>query len=330
MRNADLAIDLGTSGARVANRARGLVAEEPSVVALRSTARGREVEATGQTARDMLGRSPAGLEVVRPVRGGVVADFEASEHLTRHLLKLASGRSLLRPRVVLPVPGAVTEVERRAILDSARSAGARDAAVFPAPLAAGLGAGLNIDEPKGRLILDMGAGATQIAVLSLGGIVVQRCVRLGGDDLDEALTTWLRGRRGVVVGVSQCRELREQAGASKEPVAVRGRDIQTGRPRQTQLSAADLSEAIQDQLTRVRDALLAVLSETPPELAGDIHAAGIVLCGGCAHSRLLGHLLRSSTGLAVARSANPETAVIRGAALLLENPTLLERVCNTR
>lgn len=330
MRTADLAIDLGTAGSRIAVRGRGVVATEPSVVALRIGSRGREVEAIGEAALEMLGRAPAGIEVTRPVRGGVVADFEASEHLVRHMVSLAGTRSLMRPRIVLPVPGVVSEVERRAILDSTRAAGAREAAVLPAPMAAALGAGLAIDEPVGRCVVDVGAGVSQVAVISLGGIVVQQCVRVGGDDLDESVALWLRSRRGIVISVPQGRPIREQAGTGRAPVIVRGRDVQTGKPRETSFAIADLLEAITDPIARIRDAVLAVLSETPPELAADIHDAGIVLCGGCARSRPIGRMLREATGLAVARAADPETAVIRGAALLLENPNLLERVSTSR
>ncbi len=326
MRNADLAIDLGTAGARIAARGRGVVATEPSVVALRVGPRGREVEAIGTAAEEMLGRAPAGIEVGRPVRGGVVADFESTEHLVRHMVRASGSRSLMRPRIVLPIPGVVTEVERRAILDSTRSAGAREAAVVPAPLAAALGAGLAIDEPTGRCVIDIGAGVTQIAVVSLGGIVVQECVRLGGEDLDEATALWLRSRRGIIISIAQARPVREQAGIGKAPVVVRGRDVQTGKPRETPFTISDLLEAVTDPLVRVRDAVLAVLAATPPELAADIHDSGIVLCGGCAKSRPIGHMLRKATRLALARAADPETAVIRGAALLLENPDLLERI----
>ncbi len=326
MRTADLAIDLGSSGARVATRGRGVVAEDASVVAMRVTARGREVAAIGHDAREMLGRAHTGVEVIRPVRGGAVADFETTEHLLHHLIRAGAGRSLLRPRVLLPVPSAATEVERRAVQDSARAAGAREAAVLPAPLAAALGAGLPIDEPAGRLIVDVGAGATQVAVISLGGIVVERSLRLGGDDLDEAVALWLRSRRGVTLDMGACQALRIAVCTSGQPERVRGRDIQTGRPREVQFSGSDLVEALSEPLARMRDAVLQTLAETPPELSADIHDTGIVLCGGCARFTVLGNVLRKHTDLAVARAADPELCVIRGAALLLENAALLQRV----
>lgn len=322
---ADLALDLGTTASRVAGRA-GVVAVEPSVVALRTGPRGRTIEAIGAPAREMLGRAPTGVDVVRPVRGGVIADFETTEHLLHHLIRRATGRSLLKPRIVVPVPASVTDVERRAVQDGGRAAGARDVAVVPAALVAGLGAGLAIDAPKGQMIIDVGAGVTQVAVLALNGIVLERCQRVGGDTLDEAVVLWMRSRHGVAIGVSTAEALRHEVGRTGTHQAVRGRDVATGRPREVKFGAADLAAACDDTLLRVRDTVLQALAETPPELSADLHEHGVVLCGGLSRMPTLGRLLRESTGLAVSRAAEPELCVIRGAALLLDNQDLLARV----
>lgn len=327
---ADVAVDLGTATTRVVVRGRGLVAEEPTVVATT----GGEAVTIGEAARQMLGRAPTGTTVVQPIQGGVVADFEATERLLHALLRSASPRSLLRPRLLVCVPAETTEVERRAVQDSARSAGAREVYLVAAPMAAAIGAGLPVLEPVGSMILDIGAGQTEVAVISLGGMVVRQSVRVAGDAMDEALTHWLRSRKNLVIGAQAARELKHAIGSalpSSRPQAqrVRGRDLATGKPREVEVRSDDIAAAFAEPVARIRDAVLDLLARTPPELSSDIIDRGVILCGGTSRLPGLDRVLREATGLPILGAEHPLHCAALGAGALLEDGALFERVAMT-
>ncbi len=328
----DIAVDLGTSHTRIWVRGSGVVVDEPTVVATHRGARGREVVAVGAEAREMIGRTPAGTEVVRPVRGGVVADFEATEQLLTVLLRRALGRTMRRPRIVVCVPSTTTEVERRAVQESARSAGAREVALLPTAMCAAAGAGLPIKEPVGSVIVDVGGGRTEVAVVSLGGMVVYRSARVAGDAMDDAITAWLRAEHDVDVGTSTAEGIKITVGGAMDlegPVLrtiVRGRDLQGGGPRELGLTSTEVVKALAVPVAAVRDALLEVLAETPPELSADLVDRGVLVCGGAARLRGLSAVLRDASGLAVLEAEQPETAVARGAGELMEDQELFDRV----
>lgn len=327
---ADLAVDLGTSNTRLAVRGRGVVVDQPSVVATQSGARGQEVVAVGEEARRMLGRTPAGTHVVRPVRDGVVADFDATEKLLRALLKKVPGRGLMRPRLLVCIPSSTTEVERRAVTDSARAAGGRDVQLVATALAAAVGAGLPVSEPVGNLIIDVGGGRVEVAVTSLGGLVVRRSVPIAGDAMDEAIRAWLRESRGLQVGERTAEQLKRRIGSAipveRPPtMRIRGRDLETGAPTELDVSANDLVEALQPVVGRIRDVVLEALRETPPELAADVVDRGALVCGGAARLNGLTDMLRDATGLPVLLADAPEQCVAQGAAKMLEDATLLAR-----
>lgn len=324
---ADVAVDPGTSTTRVAVRGRGLVVEAPSVVAVRAG----EPAAIGAEAREMLGRSPAGIRVIQPIRGGVVADFDATEMLLHALIKQAAARTLLRPRVLVCVPAETTEVERRAVQDSARAAGARDVQLVAAPMAAAVGAGLPILDPIGSMIVDIGAGQTEVAVISLGGMVVRRSIRVAGAAMDEAIAHWLRSRRNLVIGEQTAESLKHQIGSAVVPdapqtVRVRGRDLATGKPLEVEIGADDLSQAVAEPVARIRDVVLEALSVTPPELSADIIDRGVILCGGTSLLRGIDRVLREATGLPVLEAERPLQCAALGAARLLDDAALYERV----
>lgn len=333
---ADLAIDLGSSYTRIAVRGRGVVLEEPTVVATELAARGREVVAVGSEAREMIGRTPAGITVVRPVRHGVVADFEATEHLLSRLLARVVGRSIVKPRVLVCVPAETTEVQRRAVQDAMRAAGAREVFLMPGIMAAAIGADLPVSRPVGSLVVDAGGGRTEVGIISLGGLVIRRSLSIGGDAADEAIAAWSRAERGVTIGERTAEAIKLRVGAALVEadedrgrplqMRVRGRDIQTGSPREIDVSASDVADALDAVVGTIRQVILDALKETPPELAADIVDRGLILCGGFSALRGLDMLVRTDTGLPVLRADEPPRCAARGAGLLLDDPALFARV----
>ncbi|MBA2320849.1 MAG: rod shape-determining protein [Deltaproteobacteria bacterium] len=333
---AELAIDLGSSYTRIALRGRGVVLEEPTVVATELAARGREVVAVGTEAREMIGRTPAGISVVRPVRHGVVADFEATERLLERLLSRVVGRSIVKPRVLVCIPAETTEVQRRAVQDATRAAGAREVWLMPGVLAAAIGAELPVSRPVGSLVVDTGGGRTEAGVISLGGLVVRRSVAVGGDEADEAIANWARDVRGVTIGERTAEAIKLRVGAALAEAGeergrplqmrVRGRDIQSGSPREIDVSSSDVAEALSGVVSGIRHVVLETLRETPPELAADIVDRGLILCGGGAALRGLDMLLRTDTGLPVLRADEPPRCTARGAGLVLDDAALFARV----
>lgn len=327
----DVAIDLGTATTRIYVQGRGMVLEEPTAVASRSTEDGVEVIAVGEEAAQMAGRSPEGVEVCFPVREGVVRDFRLAEDLLRRLIQKSMGRNLVRPRAVTTVPASMTEVERRAIGDSLRAVGFRDVRLLPRAAVAAIGADLPVWDPLGSMIVDIGAGRTEIAVLSLGGVAACLSLPIGGDQMDAALAGLLRDRHDLEVG-------RRSAEAAKRlisldtplsgdaAVSIKGRELRTGRPTEVAIEPRDVATALESVITQLREGMRAVLSDTPPELAGDVLGHGVVLCGGTSLLRGLDKALRAGTGLPMVVVEAPLHCVIGGLGTTLENPALLDRL----
>ncbi|MBN1334457.1 MAG: rod shape-determining protein [Deltaproteobacteria bacterium] len=322
----DLAIDLGTSHTRIWVRGRGVACREPSFVAVREGEEGRRrVVAVGSEARALQGRTPAGVQVVRPIREGVVADFQATEDLLGHLIRrVQGGRSFLSLRAVVAIPFGTTEIEKRAVRDSAEAAGVRHVSLVEQPIAAALGAGLDISRPDGNLVADIGGGTTEVAVLSLGGIVHSHAARVGGDHLDQALLAWVEAHHGLLLGSRTAEDLRIRLGSAlpgvvEGAVEVRGRDVRTGFPRAVQVTASEIVEALEDPLTHIVDVLRRALDRTPPELVSDIVDKGIVLTGGCALFKGLDERIRRVTGLPVIVADDPYSTVVTGAGKVLED-----------
>jgi rod shape-determining protein MreB len=337
----DVAVDLGSAYTRIVGQGRGVLLEEPTVVATQVGPRGRDVVAVGTEAREMIGRTPGGITVVRPVRGGVVADFEATEQLLRQLFARALGRSLLRPRVLVGVPTGTTEVQRRAVQDSARAAGAREVYLTATPLLAAIGADLPVQKPVGSMIVDLGAGRIEIGVTALGGLVVRKSAAFGGDALDQAIGAWTQSEHGVLIGERTAEAVKLRVGSAildddgdaghprHPPMRVRGRDLEHGAPREIDIRPSDVAYAVRPVTDAVRKLVLEALAETPPELAADLVDRGIFLSGGVAQLRGLDVLLRADTGLPVLQADSPARCAALGAAHALDDTALLDRILST-
>ena len=318
----DLAIDLGTANTLVYMKGRGIVLNEPSVIALnRQTG---EVLATGHEAWHMIGRTPGYIVAVRPLRGGAITDFDVTERMIRLLLQRVGVSRFTRPKVVICVPSAITEVERRAVTDAARRAGAADAQLIEQPMAAAIGAGLPVHEPSGNMIVDIGGGTTEVAVISLGGIVVAQSVRVAGDELDEAIVAYVRTGFSLDIGINTAEEIKIQM-ASAWPLAqeltadVGGRDTVSGLPRTVEITSAQIRDAIAEPVTAIIDAVKSTLDRTPPELASDIMDRGIYLSGGGALLAGITQRVTHETGMPCYIAPDPLYAVAIGSGLALEN-----------
>jgi rod shape-determining protein MreB and related proteins len=324
-----IGIDLGTSTVLIYVKGEGIVVNEPSLVAVNRD--GTRILAIGRAAQEMVGRTPDAIQVVRPMREGVIADFVVTEGMLNHFIGKVQGRQrIFKPEIMICVPSGVTSVERRAVTEAAISAGARQAWLIDEPLAAAIGAGLPIAEPRGNAICDIGGGTTEIAVISLSGMVVAHSIRVGGNRIDDAIAAYLKRKHNLLIGERSAEELKIAAGSAvtmKEPLyaEVRGRDLVSGLPRSLEVSSNDVVEAIQEPLRLIVGAVRAVLEETPPELAADIFDRGIVLSGGGAQLRGLDRYLAMHTGIPTMVAENPQTSVVRGTGLALENFEVLKR-----
>jgi rod shape-determining protein MreB len=322
----DVAIDLGTANTVVHVRGRGIVLSEPSVVAIDQ--RTGEVHAVGADAQRMIGRTPAHLSATRPLRHGVIADFEVTEQMLRHFIRKVLDRRAAHPRLVVCAPTGITEVERRAVEDAALSAGARRVHLIEEPIAAAIGAGVQIAEPVGRMVVDVGGGTSEVAVISLGAIVLSRSVRVGGYDLDDAITAHLRSVHVMTIGSNSAEEIKLAAGSaaplSRElTTTIRGRDLLSGLPREVSLDSAEVRDALAAPLSDILAAVHATLEETPPELAGDIARDGILLAGGGALLRNFDARIEAETGMRAYLAESPLTCVAVGAGHALEEPAAL-------
>lgn len=318
----DLGIDLGTSSTLIYARGQGIVLAEPSVVAM--DARRGSVLAVGHEARAMLGRTPEHITAVQPVRQGIVVDFDVTERMLRYFIRAVHGRRLrIRPRVVVCVPVGTTGIEQRAVEEAALQAGARSAHVMEEPMAAAIGVGLPVNEPAGNMVVDLGGGITEVAVVSLGGIVTSQSLRTGGDELDAAIMAHLKHEHILAVGSRTAEEVKRTIGsATPQPderdVEIRGRDLATGLPRLAVVSSAEIRQAMREPLEDLVDTVMATLDRTPPELAADIMDKGIVLTGGGARLTGFDRLLAEATGMPVHLASDPEASVAVGASHYLE------------
>ena len=334
MFSSDLAIDLGTANTLVYVRGKGIVVNEPSVVAM-TTVRGKmQVLAVGDDAKQMLGKTPGNIKAIRPMSDGVIADFEVAEEMIKHFIKkVNSGSGLASPQVVICVPSGATAVERRAIQESAEAAGARRVFLIEEPMAAAIGADLPVTEPTGSMVVDIGGGTTEVAVLSLGSIVYARSVRVGGDKLDEAIISYVRRANNLLIGETSAERIKKHIGIAFPPedgmgetMEVRGRDLVNGVPKELTLNQAQISEALTEPVSQIVEAVKVALEKTPPELAADIVDKGIVLTGGGALLSKMDFILQQATGLPVAVPEDPLTCVVRGTGRCLDEMKTLKNV----
>ena len=334
MLSADMAIDLGTANTLVYVKGRGIVLDEPSVVAYIEVKGRRQVLAVGEEAKLMLGRTPGNILAVRPLRDGVIADFEVAEEMIKHFIrKVHNRRSFASPRVVIAVASGSTAVERRAIQESAEAAGARRVFLIEEPMAAAIGAGLPVTEPTGSLVVDVGGGTTEVAVLSLGGIVYSRSIRVGGDKMDEAIIGYIRRNHNLLIGESSAERIKKEIGTACPPengegstVEIKGRDLMNGVPKEMRISEKQIAQSLAEPVSAIIEAIKVALEHAAPELAADIVDKGIVLTGGGALLGNLDHVLRRATGLPVSIADDPLSCVVLGTGRCLEEMKVLKDI----
>lgn len=332
----DLAIDLGTANTLVLVRGKGIAIREPSCVARQKKT--KKILAIGSEAKKMMGKTPGNIEAFRPLRDGVIADFDATEAMLSHFIQKvhqSPGRILPlipRPRVVIGIPSGVTEVERRAVQDAALVAGARQAFLIEEPMAAAIGAGLPVEDAGGSFICDIGGGTTEMAVISLGGIVVSRCLRIAGDEMDEAIISFCRLKYSLLIGEATSEEVKIQVGEAfpstegERQTVVRGRDLETGLPKSVKLRSSEVREALAPVLNQIVEGISEIIQDTPPELVGDLMERGIALAGGGSLLEGVDKLIAQETKMPVWRADDPQTCVVRGCGKVLDEPELLEKV----
>lgn len=330
----DIGIDLGTVNTLVLVRNKGIVIREPSVVAIHKKT--KQVLAIGTEAKRMLGRTPAAIEAVRPLRDGVISDFDTTEAMLRHFIHRVhqtpgSSFKIPRPRVVVGIPAGATEVERRAVQDAALTAGARQAFLIEEPMAAAIGAGLSIEDPEGNIIVDIGGGTTEIAVISLGGMVINRSLRVAGDELDQDIINYVKMRYGLLIGEKTAENIKIEVGSAtplkeEKETVVRGRDLSTGLPKSLKISSTEIREALSGTVNQIIGTITEVLEETPPELLSDILERGLFVTGGGSLLRGLDKKIAEETKIPVYIADDPLTTVVRGCGKVLENLDLLAKV----
>ncbi len=340
----DMAIDLGTANTLVYVKGKGIVLSEPSVVAVRKDGRGgNRVLAVGKEAKMMLGRTPGNIVAIRPMKDGVIADFEVTEAMLRHFIrKVHHRRTLIRPRIIISVPSGITQVEKRAVRESAENAGAREVYLIEEPMAAAIGAGLPITEPTSNMVVDIGGGTTEVAVISLAGIVYSKSVRVGGDKMDEAILQHIKRKHNLLIGERTAEMIKTTIGNAYPPgyqetdesgrplpprkIEVKGRDLITGIPKTLTIDADEVRQAITEQIDTIVETVKSALEQTPPELAADIVDNGIVLTGGGALLKGLNVLLSQETGLPIQTTEDPLSTVVLGSGKCLDNLELLREV----
>ncbi len=326
----DIGIDLGTANTLVFVRGRGIVIDEPSVVARDQET--KEIFAVGNVAKEMVGRTPGNILAIRPLRDGVIADFDTTERMLRDFLVKANRRlGWIRPRVIISVPSGVTEVEKRAVIDAAISAGAKDARVIEEPMAAAIGVGLPVQEPTGNMIVDIGGGTTEVAVISLGGIVSHRSIRVGGDEMDNSIIHHIRRAYNLLIGERTAEDIKKTIGTacpqeSETSMDIRGRDLVTGLPKTVTITSEEVREALAEPVFSIVEAVKVTLEQTPPELAADIMDRGIMMAGGGSLLQGLDQLIANETGMPVHLAEDPSSAVVLGTGMALEHYDLLKRI----
>ena len=328
----DLAIDLGTANTLVYMKGKGIVCNEPSVVVVRKDT--KKVVAVGVEAKRMLGKTPASIHAIRPMKEGVIADFDATGEMLKYFIaKVHNRRSFVSPRVIIGVPSGITQVEQRAVKDAAQASGAREVYLIEEPMAAALGVGLPVGEPYGNMIVDVGGGTTDIAVISLDGIVISKVARVGGDKMDEAIMAYIKRRYNLMIGDRTSETIKVEMGSAckfdhREPktMEIKGRDLVSGIPKTFTINEDEIMEALQEPVNIIIETIKAALENTPPELAADIVDRGIVLAGGGALLSGLDVLIRESTGLPVSVAEYPLTAVVKGVGKMLDELELLKKI----
>jgi rod shape-determining protein MreB len=331
----DLAIDLGTANTVVYVKGKGIVCNEPSVVVFRKD--DRKIIAVGAEAKRMLGKTPQNVVAIRPVKDGVIADFDATGEMLKYFIRKAHNRkSFVAPRIIIGVPSGITQVEQRAVKDAAQASGAREVYLIEEPMAAAIGVGLPVSEPSGNIIVDIGGGTTDVAVISLGGIVYSKAVRVAGDKMDEAIIAYIKRKYNILIGERSAEEIKIEIGSAykvdsqKRTVEIKGRDLLSGVPRSVVISDDEIREALKEPVGIIVDTVKTTLENTPPELAADIVDRGIVLAGGGALLRGLDRLLSEESGVPVIVADDPLTAVVRGAGKMLDDLELLKMVAIRR
>ncbi len=332
--SSDLAIDLGTANTCVYVKGQGIVLREPSVVSVKKDGHGGNIVlAVGQDAKEMLGKTPGNIEAIRPMRAGVIADFEVAEAMIRHFItKVHNSRRLVRPRVMICVPTGITQVEKRAVKESAQSAGAREVYLIEEPMAAAIGANLPIQEPTANMVVDIGGGTTEVAVISLSGIVYSESIRVGGDRMDEAILQHVRRRYNMYIGESMAERIKINIASAypmdeEEEMEVSGRDGINGIPKNIIVTSEEIRKAISEHVESIVQTVRNALEKTPPELSADIVHRGIVLTGGGGMLRGLDKLLRHETGLPITVAEDPLSTVVIGTGKALDNIHILKEVC---
>ena len=319
----DMGIDLGTANTLVYIKGQGIVVREPSVVAIRDDS--KDVLAVGEEAKRMIGRTPGNIVAIRPMKDGVIADFDITQSMLSYFIqKAAAKKGVVSPRIAICVPFGVTEVEKRAIEEAARNAGAKDAFLIEEPMAAAIGAGLRIEEPEGNMVVDIGGGTSEIAIISLGGIVTAKSIRLGGDELDEAIVNYVKKEYSLMIGERTAEDVKIKIGSAYKEgdeieMEIRGRDLISGLPKTMQISSSEVRDALRDPVNSIVDGIKSTLEKTPPELASDIMENGIMLTGGGALLKGLDKLVKEETGMPVKIAENPLDCVAIGTGKSVED-----------
>ncbi|MGB9678709.1 MAG: rod shape-determining protein [Thermoanaerobacteraceae bacterium] len=328
----DIGIDLGTATTLVYVQGKGIILREPSVVAIRTDS--NTVLAVGEEAKKMVGRTPGNIIAIRPMRDGVIADFDITKTMLDHFIsKVNPRKGLFRPRVIVGIPSGVTEVEKRAVTEAALQAGAKEAHTVEEPMAAAIGAGLPVEEPTGSMVVDIGGGTTDVAIISLGGIVTSKSLRVGGDEMDESIINYIKREYNLMIGERTAEEIKIQIGSAfpktkEETMDIRGRDLVSGLPKTLKITSTEILEALKDPVSSIIEAIKMTLEKTPPELAADIMDRGIMLTGGGAMLSGIDNLIRQETGMPVQIADQPCDCVALGAGKILEESSLFRRVLN--
>lgn len=329
----DIGIDLGTANTLVHVKGKGIVVREPSVVAINKKT--NEILAVGDSAKDMIGRTPGNIVAIRPMKDGVIADFDVTQSMLKYFIKKAMSKGAFsKPRVVICVPSGVTEVEKRAVEEATLQAGAKESYLIEEPMAAAIGANLPVEEPSGSMVVDIGGGTSEVAVISLGGIVTSKSLRIAGDELDEAIVHYVKKEYNLMIGERTAEEIKVSIGAAypkpkEESIEIRGRDLISGLPKNVSISSSEIVEALKEPVNAIVDSIKYTLEKTPPELAADIMDRGIMLTGGGALLSGLDRLIRDETGMPVSIAENPLDCVAVGAGKVLDEIETLKRVLIT-
>jgi len=326
----NIGIDLGTANTLVYLKGKGIVVREPSVVAIDT--KNNRILAVGEEAKKMIGRTPGNIVAIRPMKDGVIADFDVTQKMIEHFIKKAHNKnSFSKPNVAICVPSGVTEVEKRAVEEAAERAGAKNAYLIEEPMAAAIGANLPVEEPTGSMIVDIGGGTTEVAIISLGGIVTSKSIRVGGDELDESIVQFIKRQYNLMIGERTAEDVKIQIGAAhlkgkEEKMMIRGRDLISGLPKTLEITSIEIYEALKEPVSTIIDAIKYTLEKTPPELAADIMEQGIVLAGGGALLEGLDRLVRMETGMPVAIAEDPLDCVVLGTGKTVEDIEMLKKV----